>query len=220
MYVCRFKKQKEELERIEREEKEREALAEKSKSMDSFYKQVLERKEAEHQDMMKALAEKKNKKQINIASESTTTFTEASLVEQAQKEGKDVMVNDNNEIVDKRQLLGAGLNIKPKFGTLGSLAASDDRIKERMTEYEEYKRKKVEEYESRRKSGRSTDERERLSREVERQMMEAKQTQQQEEERKQKEFEEKATAKRTTDDVAMSARERYLARKKQKLQEK
>jgi HAMP domain-containing protein len=217
---CRFKKQKEELERIEREEKEREALADKSKSMDSFYKQVLEKKEAEHQAMMKALAEKKNKKITETSSQKTTALSEASLVEQAQKEGKDVMVNDNNEIVDKRQLLGAGLNIKPKFGTLGSLAGSDDRIKERMTEYEDYKRKKVEEYESRRKSGRSTDERERLSREVERQMMEAKQTQQQEEERKQKEFEEKATAKRTTDQVAMSARERYLARKKQKLQEK
>jgi hypothetical protein len=213
-----FKKQKEELERIEREEKERESLADKTRGMDQFYKQVLERKEAEHQALMKAVSDKsKNRKS---ESKSTVVDDDLKLAAKASKEGKDVMVNDNNEIVDKRQLLGAGLNVKPKFGTLGSLASSDDRIKERMNEYEEYKRKKVEEYESRRKQGKSSDERERLSKEVEKQMMEAKQKEKAEEERKQKEFEEKATAKRTTEDVAMSARDRYLARKKQKLEEK
>lgn len=216
-----FKKQKEELERIEREEKEREAMADKTRGMDQFYKRVLEKKEAEHQALMKAVAEK-SKHRASGSQSTTTTDKEddLKLAEIASKEGKDVMVNDNNEIVDKRQLLGAGLNIKPKFGTLGSLAASDDRIKERMNEYEEYKRKKVEEYESRRKQGKNSDERERLSKEVERQMMEAKRREKEEEERKQKEFEEKATAKRTTEDAAMSARDRYLARKKQKLQEK
>ncbi|KAL9549121.1 hypothetical protein MBANPS3_005366 [Mucor bainieri] len=215
-----FKKQKEELERIEREEKERETMADKTRGMDQFYKRVLERKEAEHQALMKAVAEKSKHRASGSQPATVDKEDDLKLAEKASKEGKDVMVNDNNEIVDKRQLLGAGLNIKPKFGTLGSLAASDDRIKERMNEYEEYKRKKVEEYESRRKQGKSNDERERLSKEVERQMMEAKQREKEEEERKQKEFEEKATAKRTTEDVAMSARDRYLARKKQKLQEK
>ncbi|CAO3687558.1 unnamed protein product [Rhizopus stolonifer] len=185
--------------------------------MDTFYKQMLERKEAEHQAMMKAFAEKdktKNTGQIKL-----TESTDAKLAIQAEKEGKDVMLNDNNEIVDKRQLLGAGLNVKARFGTFGSLAASDERIQERMDEYEAYKRKKVEEYESKRKQGRDSDERERLSKEIEKQMIEVKQREQEEEERKKKELEQKATAKRTTEDVAMSARERYLARKKQKLEE-
>lgn len=221
MYACRFKKQKEELERIEREEKARETIANKTRGMDSFYKQVLEKKEAEHQAMMKAIAEKnKNRKNNTTADTSTKEIdTEEALMKLAEKEGKEVMVNDNNEIVDKRQLLGAGLNVKPKFGTLGSLASSDDRIKERMDEYEEYKRKKVEEYEAKRKQGKNTDERERMSKEMERQLMETKRKEKEEEERKQKEFEEKVTVKRTTEDVAMSARERYLARKKQKLEE-
>lgn len=217
----RFKKQKEELERIEREEKERERLAEKSRGMDQFYKQVLERKEAEHQAMMMAIEEKKkNRKNNPTAADSTEdTNIDAKLVQQAQKEGKNVMVNDNNEIVDKRQLLGAGLNVKPKFGTLGSLAASDDRIKERINEYEEYKRKKVEEYEAKRRQGRNSDERERMSKEMERQLMETKRREKEEEEKRQKEFEQKVAAKRTTEDAAMSARDRYLARKKQKLEE-
>ncbi|CEP14412.1 hypothetical protein [Parasitella parasitica] len=214
-----FKKQKEELERIEKEEKEREALADKTRGMDQFYKRVLERKEAEHQALMKAVADKSKDRKP----ESEPVIVEEDdikLAAKATKEGKAVMVNDNNEIVDKRQLLGAGLNVKPKFGTLGSLAASDERIKERMAEYEEYKRKKVQEYESRRRHGKDSDERERLSREVERQMMEVKQKEQQEQEQKRKEFEERAATKRTTEDAAMSARDRYLARKKQKLQEK
>jgi coiled-coil domain-containing protein 55 len=209
------------LERIEREEKERESLADKSRGMDQFYKQVLERKEAEHQAMMKAIEEKKKNRNNNPTAtySAESSNIDAKLVEQAEKEGKDVMVNDNNEIVDKRQLLGAGLNVKPKFGTLGSLATSDERIKERMNEYEEYKRKKVEEYESKRKQGRNSDERERMSREMERQLMETKQKEKEEEERKRKEFEQKVAVKRTTDDAAMSAKDRYLARKKQKLEE-
>ncbi|KAI7897686.1 coiled-coil domain-containing protein 55-domain containing protein [Cokeromyces recurvatus] len=214
-----FKKQKAELERIEREEREREALAEKNRGMDTFYKQVLERKEAEHQAMMKAIAERsKNKNSNQSTLVDSNIDDETKLVEQAKREGKNVIVNDNNEIVDKRQLLGAGLNVKPKFGSLKSLAASDERIKERVEEYERYKRKKLEEYESRRRQGKSKDERERLSKEVEKQMLELKKKEEEEEERKRKEVEQKAVAKRTTEDAAMSARERYLARKKQKLE--
>ncbi|CEI92342.1 hypothetical protein RMCBS344292_06603 [Rhizopus microsporus] len=213
-----FKKQKEELERIEREEREREEKAAKSKTMDSFYKQVLERKEAEHQAMLKALAEEKDRKKAAIVNAEKEKEDDMALAELAAKEGKEVILNDNNEIVDKRQLLGAGLNVKPKFGTFASLAASDERIKERISEYEEYKRKKLEEYEAKRRGGNS-DERERLSKEVERQMMEVKRREQEEEERKQKELEQKLAVKRTTEDVAMSARERYLARKKQKMEE-
>lgn len=187
--------------------------------MDSFYKQVLERKEAEHQALLKLVAEKNKDRKNNTMEPTKEMITDDKLVELAEKEGKNVMVNDNNEIVDKRQLLGAGLNIKPKFGTLGSLASSDDRIKERMNEYEEYKRKKVEEYESKRKHGKNNDERERMSKEMERQLMEAKKKEEEEEERKRQEFEQKVIAKRTTEDVAMSAKDRYLARKKQKLEQ-
>jgi hypothetical protein len=207
-----FKKQKEELERIEKEEREREELAAKSKTMDSFYKQVLERKEAEHRTVMEAMSKNKNK---SGSSSTQQESLDAVLAKEAKK--SDVEVNDNNEVIDKRQLLGAGLNVKSKFGSLSSLASTDDRVKERMDEYNEYKQRKLQEARSKRHG--NDDERERLSREVERQMIETKKKQEEDELRKQKELEEKATAKRTSADAALSARERFLARKKQKLEE-
>ncbi|KAG2218943.1 hypothetical protein INT45_004635 [Circinella minor] len=212
-----FKKQKEELERIEVEERKREEEANKGKKMASFYKQVLDKKEAEREALMRHLKNKKEQEALGNTIQKQKDEIDAELAKEAELEGKQVMLNDNNEIVDRRQLLGAGLNYKPKkFGSFGSL--SDERAQERQREYDEYKRKKVEEYESRRRAG-NKDERERLSQEIEKQMMETRQKEQEEEEQKQKELEQKATTKRTTDDVAMSARERYLARKKQKLQE-
>ncbi|KAI8143232.1 coiled-coil domain-containing protein 55-domain containing protein [Fennellomyces sp. T-0311] len=208
-----FKKQKEELERIEAEEKKREEEQQKNQKMASFFKQVLDKKDAERAALMQHLKTRKDQPQ---QSSQQKQELDTELAQQAEKEGKQVMLNDNNEIVDRRQLLGAGLNVRPKFGSLGSL--SDQRAQERQREYDEYKRKKVEEYEKRRRGGRDDEERERFSREIERQMMETKEKERQAEEEKQKELEQKATAKRTTDEAAMSARERYLARKKQKLQ--
>lgn len=188
--------------------------------MTSFYKQLLEKKEAERTAIMEQLKKRKEAKANGEEVRSENTVKEIGDVElalQAKREGKEVILNDNNEIVDRRQLLGAGLNVRPKFGSLGSL--SDERARERQREYEEYKRKKVEEYEAKRRGGLDKEERERYSREIERQLMETRRREQEEEERKRKELEQKATAKRTTEEAAMSARERYLARKKQKLEE-
>ncbi|KAI9006252.1 coiled-coil domain-containing protein 55-domain containing protein [Phycomyces nitens] len=213
-----YKKQKEELMRIEAEEKEREEQMQKSKTMTSFYKQVLDKKEAMHKAMMDAMA-KKSSAGGKSTYQATTETEDIKLAEEARLEGKSVMLNDNNEIVDKRELLGAGLNVKQKFGSFGSLASTDERVRERQTEYEEYKRKKVAEYEARKHGHGHHDERERLSREIQRQMIEQQEREKAEEEKKQKELEAKATAKRTTDESAMSARDRYLARKKQKMEE-
>ena len=191
--------------------------ANKGKKMASFYKQVLDKKEAEREALMRHLKNKKEQEAAGNTVQKQKDEVDAELAKEAEREGKQVMLNDNNEIVDRRQLLGAGLNYKPKkFGSLGSL--SDERAQERQQEYDEYKRKKVEEYEARRRAG-NKDERERFSQEIEKQMMENRRKEQEEEEQKQKELEQKATTKRTTEDVAMSARERYLARKKHKLQE-
>lgn len=139
------------------------------------------------------------------------------LAELARQEGKDVVLNDDNIIVDKRQLLGAGLNVaKPKFGSFMSLSAADPRIQERQTEYEEYKRKKLAESAAKRSGKGGQNERERMSREVERQMIERQEQEREEEKKKEEEFKRKLE-KRTSDETAMSAKERYLARKKQKL---
>jgi coiled-coil domain-containing protein 55 len=149
---------------------------------------------------------------VEVEDEEDTT-----LAQQALQEGKDVMLNDDNVIVDKRQLLGAGLNVakKPKFGTFMSLSDSDPRVQQRQQEYEEYKRKKLAESAAKRSGRGGETERERMSREVERQMLERKQQEEEEEKKKEEEFKQKLQ-KRTSDETAMSAKERYLARKRQK----
>ncbi|KAI7862072.1 coiled-coil domain-containing protein 55-domain containing protein [Spinellus fusiger] len=214
-----YKKQKAELLRIEAEEKAREEEMQKKKTMSTFYKQVLDKKEAIHQAVMDAMAKKTTSTNTPASVASPTGEQDVKLAEHARKEGKSVRLNDNNEIVDKRELLGAGLNVKPKFGSFSSLASTDQRVHERQLEYEEYKRKKVAEYEARRQSAAHNSEREKLSREVERQLVEQQEKEKEEEKRKQEELEKKATAKRTTEEVALSARERFLARKKQRVQE-
>lgn len=184
--------------------------------MESFYKQLLDRKEAERTAMMQHLKNGKSRSSETTKEQEEKAKADVELVEQAKREGKQVILNDNNEIVDRRQLLSAGLNVKPKFGSLGSL--KDEGARERQREYDEYKRKKVEEYEAKRRGGGDAKERERYSREIEKQMMETRQREKEMEEQKRIEMEQRAAAKRTTDEAAMSARERYLARKKQKLE--
>ncbi|KAI8099758.1 coiled-coil domain-containing protein 55-domain containing protein [Halteromyces radiatus] len=212
-----YKKQKAELERIEAEERLREEEAAKKSTLTSFYKQVLDKKDAEHRAMVEAtLSKKQGQDKTSSSSSSSRQEDREALAQIEEAKRKGIKINDNNEVVDKRDLLGAGLNVasKPKFGSFGSLASSDTRIKERMEEYEAYKRNKVAEYEARRKGDDRS--RERLSREIERQMVETKRKADQEMEDKQVALQQAAAVRRTTEDAVMSARDRYLARKKQK----
>ncbi|CAO3581801.1 unnamed protein product [Absidia cylindrospora] len=217
-----YKKQKAELERIEAEERQREEEAAKKSTLTSFYKQVLDKKDMEHRALLMATKAKKktggdDKRQ---AVQHGDNGNDKAMIDEARRKG--AQVNDNNEVVDKRDLLGAGLNVAPpkasKFGTFGSLASSDARIRERQEEYDAYKQKKVAEYNARRKGHSKDDdlERERLSKEIERQMVDTKRKAETEQQEKQAALQQAAAARRTTDDSAQSARERYLARKKLK----
>ncbi|KAG2177295.1 hypothetical protein INT43_007952 [Umbelopsis isabellina] len=211
-----YKEQKEELRRLEEEEKKKEAQEAKKKTFNGFYRQLLDEKEAVHAAIVEASI-----KGVTAQPEPSVGEGEdeedTELAQQALQEGKDVMLNDDNIIVDKRQLLGAGLNVakKPKFGTFMSLSDSDPRVQQRQQEYEDYKRKKLAESAAKRSGRGSEPERERMSREVERQMLERKQQEEEEEKKKEEEFKQKLQ-KRTSEDTVMSAKERYLARKKQK----
>ncbi|ORZ26083.1 coiled-coil domain-containing protein 55-domain containing protein [Absidia repens] len=217
-----YKKQKAELERIEAEERQREEEAAKKSTLTSFYKQVLDKKDMEHRALLMATkSQKKTDDARRAVRHGDNDNNDKAMVEEARRKG--AQVNDNNEVVDKRDLLGAGLNVAPpktssRFGTFGSLASSDARIRERQEEYDAYKQKKVAEYNARRKGHSKDDdrERERLSKEIERQMVDTKRKAESEQEEKQAALQQAAAARRTTDDSAQSARERYLARKKLK----
>ncbi|KAI8071624.1 coiled-coil domain-containing protein 55-domain containing protein [Gongronella butleri] len=214
-----YKQQKAELERIEREERQREENAAKKSNVNVFYKQMLEKKEAEHRALMQATKERKNKASASVGDDDEDDSAKQMLAEATKKGAR---LNDSNEVVDKRELLGAGLNVakRPnKFGSFASLASTDEGVRQRQEEYEAYKRRKVDEYEARRKAGRPDDERVRLSKQLEQQMLETKKKAEEAEARDLLAKQEAAATKRTTDESALSAKERYLARKKQKSQQ-
>ncbi|KAF2027939.1 hypothetical protein EK21DRAFT_102153 [Setomelanomma holmii] len=113
-----YKEQQEETRKAEEEEKKRqEAEEEKRKKtgMLGFHKQMLLEQEREHQEAMAAAAQAaKEGFHAPVVDEKETT--DAELVEEMRKQGKNVILNEDGQVADKRQLLSAGLNIvaKPK----------------------------------------------------------------------------------------------------------
>ncbi|KAM7202116.1 nuclear speckle splicing regulatory protein 1 [Naviculisporaceae sp. PSN 640] len=121
-----YKKQQEENRRLEEEEKKREEAEKKQnkdKGMSVFYKAMLEKNEREHEAMVKAAEEMKNRpaeereKLAAAAAGEGEEEKKKSATERAKEinaKGGNVIINDDGEVVDKRQLLKGGLNVAPK----------------------------------------------------------------------------------------------------------
>ena len=110
-----YKDQQKENARLEEEERKREEEAAKRKDktgMLGFYKGVLDKDEQRHEKAVKAAAEAKPED----IEEATGEKSLEELAKEANAKGANVIVNDDGQIVDKRQLLSAGLNAgaKPK----------------------------------------------------------------------------------------------------------
>ncbi|KAG8531473.1 uncharacterized protein KY384_003102 [Bacidia gigantensis] len=105
-----YKRQQEEMRQLEEEEKSREQETEARKKregggMKAFYKDLLGRDDERHAQVMKAVEEGKGKQ---IGLEDETKKQAKSETDAARERG--AALNEEGEIVDKRQLLGAGLN--------------------------------------------------------------------------------------------------------------
>jgi coiled-coil domain-containing protein 55 len=112
-----------------------------------------------------------------------------------------VLINDEGEVVDKRQLLKGGLNVRPKAQTSQQATHSDY-----QSEYNARRaaqRDRVKEREAR----------QRQQRVIEEQYAMTKKRAADDEAEREEELKLRAKSKKTTDEV-MGARERYLARKK------
>lgn len=108
-----YKRQQAEMRALEAEEQEREREAEERKrreggGMKALYKNLLERDEERHRGVMQAVEEGRGKNEDGAAEEGVKEKEEKSEVEIAKEKG--AQVNEDGQIVDKRQLLGAGLN--------------------------------------------------------------------------------------------------------------
>ena len=115
-----YKRQQEEMKRLEEEEVRKEKEAEERKrreggGMKAMYKNLLERDEMKHKEVMKAVEEGKGKDNKADGEEKETKKgkSEAELAKE-----KGAVTNEEGQVVDKRQLLSAGLNAasapKPK----------------------------------------------------------------------------------------------------------
>ncbi|PYH45874.1 splicing regulator NSRP1-like domain-containing protein, partial [Aspergillus saccharolyticus JOP 1030-1] len=221
-----YKAQQAELRRIEEEEKAREAKEEEErrknggKGMVGFYREMLARGEEQHAAVVKAAEEAaaaaKQKPQGDGGVEADagegevpgkTEKSEAQLAAELNAKGAHIAVNDDGQVVDKRQLLSAGLNVAPKpkqpppsasaaGARAGGLASSASR------------------FGANRGADRGA-QRARQTEMIAAQLEERARQEQEAEAARQKEIAERSRSQKTQGDVS-SARERYLARKKER----
>ncbi|OHF00156.1 coiled-coil domain-containing protein 55 [Colletotrichum orchidophilum] len=203
-----YKKQQEENRRIEEEERRREeeeAKKNKTGGMSAFYKNLLNKGEERHAEVVKA-AEDKAKAGPTVPEEDDASKekSEADLAQEINQKGGAVVVNEDGQVVDKRQLLRGGLNVGAK---------KEAQVREEAARPRE----------SRPERGAGTGfvgsggkgaMRERQTRMLEAQL-EAALKRSREEEEAEREKVERVTKTRKTDGEISSAKERYLARKRE-----
>jgi coiled-coil domain-containing protein 55 len=133
------------------------------------------------------------------------------LAQEAGAQGKNVELNDDNQIVDKRELLSAGLNLSaPNTRRLGigraaaGAGAADAPVQTHRAVGAAASRREINE---------------RRAREVQTQLRQEEERVAQEREREEAERLQRVVAKRNQDTDVQDARERYLARKRRKLEQ-
>ena len=207
-----YKAQQEEVRRMEEEEAKREAEEEERKKkgggMSGFYKDLLKKDEERSLQIAKAAQEAAMKPKTETVDEEIVEETDAKLAEKLKEKGAHVVVNDDGEIVDKRQLLSAGLNVakKPKSATESAEKAAPSGPKP-----VDYSRSAA-------ANTARQSQRERQTRMMAAQLEEMAQKQAEQEAEEKKAMEEKAKSQKTGSDI-LSAKERYLARKREREEE-
>ncbi|KAJ5669011.1 hypothetical protein N7462_010081 [Penicillium macrosclerotiorum] len=126
-----YKAQQEEMRKLEEEEARREKEEEERRKqnggagMVGFYRDVLSRDEARHNEVVKAAEEAARRVKAGEVSEDTTQpsedQTDAQKAADLNAQGARIVVNEEGQVVDKRQLLTAGLNVAPKPRTTPSV---------------------------------------------------------------------------------------------------
>lgn len=139
-------------------------------------------------------------------------MSDLELATLAKEQGKEVELNDDNQIVDKRELLSAGLNLSlpntRRLGLSGHLKMGED-VGDKPIE-------------AHRAVGTAASKREineRRMREIQKQMDEEQERVLQEKERARNEAMQRVVARRNDESSIQNARERYLQRKRQRLTE-
>ena len=140
------------------------------------------------------------------------TKSDLELAKEAAQKGIEIELNDDNQIVDKRELLSAGLNMSMantrKLGLKSSTPSSSSTPAEQVDAH-----RAVGVAASRSAINA------RRAREIQTQIAEEEERLRSERERREREAKERIVAKRNNEEDVQSAKERYLARKRRKLEE-
>ncbi|EER45827.1 conserved hypothetical protein [Histoplasma capsulatum H143] len=219
-----YKAQQEEARRIEAEEAEKEREEEerrkKGGGMVGFYKNMLERDERRHEEVVKAaesaVAKKRGPAEERVEQEElleATEKSEAQIAAELNARGANIILNDEGQVVDKRQLLTAGLNVSRKPEKAKGAPAAADKAAGSAGWGVEGRWNRPDAAGSGR-AGQRARQTEMLATQLEERMRK----EEEEREAKEKELAAKMKSSKTAGDV-QSARERYLARKREREKE-
>ncbi|KAL6908820.1 coiled-coil domain-protein 55 domain-containing protein [Trichoderma evansii] len=210
-----YKKQQEENRRLEEEERKREeeeAKKNEGTGMTTFYRKLLDKEQERHAETVRAAEEmakrgpdeKDNENEGEAEVDKEKEFAKAA--QELNEKGASISVNEDGQVVDKRELLRGGLNVGAKK------KVEAQREAERPVERE---RKEI----TGQQIGRKQAMRERQSRMLADQLEASLKRSREATEAKREEVE-RASKTRKTEGEISSAKERYLARKKAAEEEK
>ncbi|KAI0393924.1 hypothetical protein F5Y17DRAFT_430278 [Xylariaceae sp. FL0594] len=214
-----YKRQQEENRRLEEEERRREeeeAKKNQGGGMTAFYKDLLAKGDERHAEIVKAAEERARlgPRPEGEEVQEEKVKTDADIAREINEKGGHIAINEDGQVVDKRELLKGGLNVvakKKPEKTPSDAKKEAERIRHER-EQQQQNRGFV-------GSGGKQAMRERQTRMLEAQLEQSlKRSLEQEEEERQKI--ERATKSRKTETDISSAKERYLARKKAAEEEK
>lgn len=186
--------------------------------MTHLYRQMLEESEQKHEATVAATDKRVIGPQgpsINLTivkPPQLSSIPDAELARLARQEGKDVELNDDNQIVDKRELLSAGLNLSLPNTRFSGVRNPPNNSKTDNSQSPQTHRA-VGTAASRREIN------ERRAREIQQQLEAEQQRTAQESQDAADQAMQRIVAKRNNDDDIEGARSRYLQRKRKKMEE-
>ncbi|KAF5391252.1 hypothetical protein D9757_001866 [Collybiopsis confluens] len=212
-----YKDQMAEVRKAEEDEKKQEELRKKQSGgsgMAVFYRKLLEESDQSHEATVAATQKPIIGPLPNMTITKPPNFAPMSDLERARialAEGKDVELNDDNQIIDKRELLAGGLNLSgtntrnlQKRSTNKSSIADTENVEVHRAVGTAASRREINE---------------RRQREIEQQMEEEKGRARKDREAEELEATLRVVTKRNTEEDVENARARYLDRKRRKLEE-
>lgn len=197
-----YKQQQEEVRRLEEEEKKRQEEEDRKKrgrGMQGFYRKIMDMDEKKHREAMEAAAEAR-KPGEQLVEEAPKEKSEVELARELNAKGGNIIINEEGQVADKRQLLSAGLNVvaKPKPVAMAATTSTPPSGPQNAYRGRDATQKAV---------------RERQSRMMEEQLEQAAKRAADEEAEERGKLEHASKSRKTEGDIS-SAKERYLQRKR------